>query len=197
MQSENNRTNLLKTSLFNYFKSIERLARFRAVVDKQTEYSLRILEWFVSNYSKKYNVVYINRKKDFNVFLDYKSQLKSFSKKQFDPFRRHEKFDIDYTFKGESVFFETTVGQMNFFKWAIENKILDYVSSHIDEIKNDMNNSVSYKDKDKNSRTILGKKDVNGSTSVICDNRKKRQPLSLSATRSIVKRFTKVTISFE
>jgi len=39
---------------------------------------------------KKYNIVYTitknNINKTFNIYLDYKNQLKAYSKKYFDPF---------------------------------------------------------------------------------------------------------------
>ena len=62
--------------------------------------------------------------------------MKSFSKKHFDLFRRTDKFtvDIDKDHK-----FDTTLAQLNFFKWAIENKVLDYVEKHINSIRKDMN----------------------------------------------------------
>lgn len=179
------KTNLLKSTLFDYFNDLNKLLLFRSVVEKNTEYSLRILEWFVSNYAKKHNVVYSVNKKEVNVFLDYKSQLKSFSKRSFDPFRRHDKFSIDYQHKGVKHSFETTVGQMNFFKWSIENKVLDYVAKNLEVIKNDMNVSVNYKEK------------VNTAGTKKESERKKRQPLSVAATRTCVKRYTKVIISFE
>ena len=34
---------------------------------------------------------------------------------------------------------ETTIGQLNFFKWAIENKILDFIQKNYQLIENDMN----------------------------------------------------------
>ena len=182
---------LLKQSLFDYFNNLPRLILFKSVVEKETEYSLRILEWFVSNYAKKHNIIYQVNKRDLNVFLDYKSQLKSFSKRQFDPFRRHDKFDIDYTQDGKKHSFATTVGQMNFFKWAIENNVLEYVGKHINAIKNDMNDSVNNKMEGDSSSPSSG----GGASSD--KNRRKRQPLSVAATRTCVKRYTKVIISFE
>ena len=70
--------------------------------------SLRLVDWFVTNYSKKYNIIYLlDKEKDeitcdvsgdsviqINVFQAYKSQLKAFSKKRFDPFCRRERIDF-------------------------------------------------------------------------------------------------------
>lgn len=57
----------------------------------------------------------------FNVFLNYKSQLRAYSKKLFDPFCRHERT----VFKVDDDELETTVGQANFFRWAIQNNVIE------------------------------------------------------------------------
>ena len=48
--------------------------------------------------------------KQFNTYHAYKSQLKSFSKKKFDPFCRRNRIMFDCN----GVEIETTVGQLNF-----------------------------------------------------------------------------------
>jgi hypothetical protein len=53
--------------------------------------------------------------------------LKSFSKKQFDPFRRNVRIDFEYE-PGKTI--ETTVAQLNFFRWAISNKVIDYINTN-------------------------------------------------------------------
>lgn len=181
--SQNNRTLLLKSSLLKFYDKKDNMEIILKIINKNTEYSLRLLEWFCSNYSKKYNTIYpLSKNKEFNVYLSYKSQLDSYQKKQFDPFKRnykgYEKFDLFYTPEKS---FKTTVGQLNFFKWCIENKILDYVKDNITAIKNDMNESVNYPDTNKTS---------------VKQNRKKRQPLSTSAIRTCVKRYTSIVIKF-
>lgn len=148
------------------------------VENRTAGYSLRVLEWFCGNYCKKYVVIYKVNGKDFNVYISYKAQLDSYSKKQFDPFKRdhkgYGKFWLKYN--GNSKI-ETAICQLNFFRWCIENGILDYVKKHITAIKNDMNNSMSDKSED--------------------TDRKKRQPLSQAVTRTCVKRYTKVLIKFK
>ena len=179
---QNNRTLLLKKSLLDFYKISQNSEKLVNVLQKNTEYSLRILEWFCSNYSKKHNIIYpVHRNKEFNVYLSYKSQLDSYQKKQFDPFKRkhkgYEKFDLKYD---TNKYIETTVGQLNFFRWCIENKILDFVKVNIGSIKEDMNKSINYSTNKEQPKK----------------NRKKRQPLSLSATRTCVKRYTSVCLNF-
>jgi|APGre2960657404_1045060.scaffolds.fasta_scaffold00573_13 hypothetical protein len=182
--AQNNRTLLLKKSLLEFYDKKDNMNIIVKIVNKNTEYSLRLLEWFCSNYSKKHNTIYnLSKTKEFNVYLSYKAQLDSYQKKQFDPFKRnhkgYEKFDVSYD---TDKTFKTTVGQLNFFKWCIENKILDYIKKNITKIKDDMNNSINY-------------------TGIVVKtapkkNRKKRQPLSTSAIRTCVKRYTTVVIKF-
>ena len=173
----NNKATLLKKSLLIFYKDKENLEKFVNVIEKNTEYSLRIIEWFCSNYSKKYNIIYkLDKNTEFNVYLSYKSQLDSYQKKQFDPFKRnHKGFDKFEICNG----IYTTVGQLNFFRWCINNKIFDYIQKNIKSIKDDMNKSINYIKKKGDNKT-----------------RKKRQPLSLSATRVCIKRYTRAVIEF-
>jgi hypothetical protein len=100
--------------------------------------SLRVLDWFVTNYCKTYNIILDDKKHNYNIYLDYKSQLKAFSKKQFDPFCRRERIVFYYN---KTDYITTTVGQLNFFKWAIENNILEYVNNNLKTIEDNMNKS--------------------------------------------------------
>ena len=99
------------------------------IIKKQI--SLRIIDWFVTNYSKKYNTVINN---NFIVFLEYKSQLKAYTKKIFDPFCRRER--IIRTYHDTKI--NTTLGQLNFFRWAILNNILGYINNNLTLIEKDM-----------------------------------------------------------
>lgn len=115
--------------------------------------SLRLVDWFVTNYCKKHNVMYnvmdfrppvpgmteVQRRSFDNfiiVHTNYKGQLKAYSKRNFDPFCRRNRIRFYYE---DNKYFITTVGQLNFFKWALENNIVDYVQKHMKEIEEDMN----------------------------------------------------------
>ncbi len=121
------------------------------ITQGHSKLSLRVLDWFVTNYCKTYNIILNgNKKTNYNVYLDYKSQLKAFSKKQFDPFCRRERIVFYYDKKN---FITTTVGQLNFFKWAIENNILKYVNDNLKTIEENMNKSCTLR--------ISGSKKIN------------------------------------
>tara|TARA_Y100000992_G_scaffold44459_1_gene25382 strand:- start:127 stop:732 length:606 start_codon:yes stop_codon:yes gene_type:complete len=189
---------LLMENLMEFYKNKEHLKFMMNVISGETNISLRIVDWFVTNYSKKNYTVYDIQSLEytdkiirFKVYNDYKLKLKAYSKRRFDPFCRWERIKISYD---ENNYMETTIGQLNFFKWAIENKIIDYIQEHYDEIEKDMNdrNSISKKkdslDNHKESSIVLHKD--NGKT------RKKREELSISACKCIKKENVKIVVSF-
>ena len=117
--------------------------------------SLRLIDWFVTNFCKKNNILYnVNDFKEdhekadktteqlqsFDNFIivhnNYKGQLKAYSKRNFDPFCRRNRIRFYYE---DNKYFITTVGQLNFFKWALENYIINYINDHLKEIDADMN----------------------------------------------------------
>ena len=116
------------------------------------------------------------------MYNDYKLKLKAYAKKNFDPFCRWERITIPYDMDN---YMETTIGQLNFFKWAIESKIIEYIQSHYQEIEGDMNNRNSTSKK----LTQIEEKD-NGKT------RKKREELSISACKCIKKEDVKIIVKF-
>ena len=103
--------------------------------------SLRVLEWVVTKCSKKNVDIQIDDKEYFSINIMYKAQLKSYKKKNFDPFRRDRKFCYNYDKKDPSKTVVTTLGQLNFFKWAISNKIIECVEKHYPVIIESMNKS--------------------------------------------------------
>lgn len=102
--------------------------------------SLRLLDWFVTNYAKAHNVVLTRQTQQnnvvhFNVYLSYRAQLKAYSKQMFDPFRRRDRIVFFYE-RGRSI--ETTIGQLNFFRWMLQNDLIEYVTQHARAIEADM-----------------------------------------------------------
>jgi hypothetical protein len=96
--------------------------------------SLRLIEWFITNHAKKRDVILVRKGDQINVHHSYRSALKTFSKEQFDPFRRHERIRFVYG-DGADDSIETTVGQLNFFKWAVETGVLDYITTNRTKIE--------------------------------------------------------------
>jgi hypothetical protein len=129
------REEVLMRKLIEFYSFSTNLEQLLPVLLKKSRISLRILDWFTTNYSREYNVTYrilhLSKVKQFSVYDSYKSQLKAYHKRLFDPFCRGRRIYFEYYNNCE---IETTVGQLNFFKWAIQNKVLDYVDTHIDRI---------------------------------------------------------------
>ena len=125
------RRELLIVSLQRFYSSRTDLDKLIPILQGDGDISLRLIDWFVTNYAKKHHVSYIIAEQEFIVYLNYKSQLKAFSKKLFDPFCRRERILFQC---GSHAPFETTVGQLNFFRWAFEKNILDYIRTHLIDI---------------------------------------------------------------
>src|SRR6056300_1108162 len=140
----NTQNDLLLQSLMNYYDDTNKLDKIINIINGNSTVSLRIIDWFVTNYSKMIYVVYMHNDKRFKVFHEYKLKLKAYSKKRFDPFCRWERITIPYN---DTHNMETTIGQLNFFRWALDYGIIDYIESHYNTIEEDMNqrNSTSRK----------------------------------------------------
>lgn len=176
---------LLLNNLMEFYKNNDNLTRMLKIITGESKISLRIVDWFATNYSKKNYTLYemINQSGEkirFKVYFDYKLKLKAYSKKRFDPFCRWERISIPYK---DGTCIETTIGQLNFFKWAIENKVIDYIDENYDIIEKDMNNRNS---------TSKRKESINDNTKT----RKKREELSISATKSIKKEEVEIIVKF-
>jgi len=208
MNNENNTFTILLLNRINEYFETNEITKLTNILEGKSNLSLRIIDWFVTNYAKKYNVSYVLKKnivKDvikneiiytydndnnidnqysltipfddikeksididnivynnlvnnyndiinineqelnkydkFVVFSEYRSQLKAYTKKYFDSFCRGER--IFYDNKNNK--FETTLGQLNFFRWAIENELLTYIEKNYEKIQNDMNESIKKK----------------------------------------------------
>ena len=182
--SKTHKQDLLMKSLQLFYRQPDNIKTILEILDGDSNISLRIIDWFVTNYSKKKNTNYSiqngsSKEKQVIVYIDYKLQLKGYSKKQFDPFCRRERINFYYN---DTDFIVTTVGQLNFFRWAISNGIIEYIKQNLKNIEQDMNKSYKaiYK---------IGKKAHN--------SRRKRQELSVSATRTVNKHNVKIVVAFD
>ena len=170
---------LLLKNLLEWYNKDDNLNKMLSIINGESAISLRIVDWFATNFAKKNFTVYNIIKKDktvrFKVYIDYKLKLKAYSKKRFDPFCRWDRINIPYN---ENQSIQTTIGQLNFFKWALENDVIKYIEENYDDIEKDMNkrNSTSRR---KNTPVNKGKKNM---------TRKKREELSVSAAKSLKKR---------
>lgn len=187
--SINNNSNLATTQnelllkkLLDFYKNDDNIDQMLNIINGKKNVSLRIIDWFVTNYSKK-NFTIIDKKNGdrIKVFNSYKLNLKAYSKKKFDPFCRWDRITIPYK---NDLSIQTTIGQLNFFKWALENEVIDYINDNYQAIDNDMSlrNSTT---KNKNQNIDNNK------------TRKKREELSINASKSIKKEMVEIIVEFK
>jgi hypothetical protein len=171
----------------DFYKNEENLNSMLKIITGESKISLRIVDWFATNYAKKYYTIYSfedvhGATRRFKVYVDYKLKLKAYSKKRFDPFCRWDRISIPYK-NGSHI--ETTIGQLNFFKWTLENKVIHYIEENYDTIEKDMN-----------SRNSTSKRKENVIENSNTKTRKKREELSVSATKSIKKEEVEIVVNF-
>ena len=180
--SYNTQNEVLLNKLMEFYKKDDNLKKMLNIINGTSNISLRIVDWFSTNNSKNYYTVYINSNNGqrFKVYQDYKLNLKAYSKKRFDPFCRWERINIPID---DNTCVQTTIGQLNFFKWAIENNVIDYISHNYQSIEKDMNS--------RNSTAKNRQVDNKNKT------RKKREELSVSASKSIKKETVEIIVKFD
>jgi len=127
---------LVIASLQRFYANHPEIDKVLTYLSGEAPLSLRIIDWFVTKYSRKGFVRYPLNGQEFLVYLSYKGQLKAYSKQYFDPNCRRER--IMFTIPGHEQFM-TTIGKLNFFRWALESKILDYMEAHEEEIRSGYN----------------------------------------------------------
>ena len=178
MQSE---STLQLMSTLERFYTRENFFDFLSILNrKNDDISLRICDWFSSNYSRAHNTRVRTRTGDvINVYLAYKNALRSFSKKQFDPFCRRTRI----RFEKYGIQIVTTIGQLNFFRFALCNGIVDFIRQNIKEIEAHM------------IECIKTPKVMSSNDAVLL--KKKRTPLSVCAAKGFCCSVDKIVISFD
>jgi hypothetical protein len=172
--------------LQDFYNQPGRLAEVLPILTGQSPVSLRLIDWFVTNYSKKFNISYPitdeTGTRQFMVHFHYKRELKAYSKRLFDPFCRRER--ISFQIRGQAPIEETTVGQLNFFRWAIEKGVINYILEHVADVEKDMN--VSFREhysKEPEVKTATG--------------RRKRKEMSQSAMKAVNHHDVPIMVSFD
>lgn len=152
---------LLFTSITNYFDKKPDLKKCLSdIVNGKSVISLRVIDWFITHYTRSHNVIYWvddqknklvetfpssggNHLRKVHLYLDYRAQLKSYTKLNFDPFRRHNRITfVINAFTTPPEILETTVGQLNFFRWAFQNHLVEYICNHLPEIETKMSSFI-------------------------------------------------------
>lgn len=132
----------LLTSLAPYYTPTRLRELVLPLLQQNSPVSLRALDWLVTNYSKKHNVVCRTpRGEHFNIHHSYRNALSMNKRRNFDPFRRRLRIAVhlgEGSAEAEPTSFESTVGQLNFIHWANENGVIDYLRENASEITRDV-----------------------------------------------------------
>lgn len=168
-------------SLLKFFENPDNftiLKRYRQ--GQGTLFSVSLLDWFTVNYCKKYGtefaVVKKGRRKVIHVEQAYNAALSAYRKEYFDPFARGSKKGEEIgVMSSEGEVVRTTIRQLNYFRWAIDKGIIEYVDKNVEAIYKDMA-----------ERSNRGKKKGNG----------KKQQLSVSASKTLGIHDIKMTVQF-
>jgi len=215
---------LLLNNLLKFYEEGNNMDYMLRIINGESKISLRIIDWFATNYAKKYYTVYQipNSERRFKVYVDYKLKLKAYSKKRFDPFCRWDRITVPYK---DGKYIQTTIGQLNFFKWALENHAIHYIEENYANIEKDMNNRNSTSKKKSLSESAISVSSNESGNSYSTDiinidesheshesneshavnitqtdannkTRKKREELSISATKSIKKEKVEIIVNF-
>ena len=142
--------NMILKSMENFYTHDININLFLNIISVESSISIRLIDYFVTKYSKLHKISYKYNDETINVYTSYKQQLKAFQKKHFDPFSRGER--IPYFMSDTCII--TTIGQLNFFRWFISKNILEYIVTNHVVIDYNMN----YRNKDEKIITRIHKK---------------------------------------
>lgn len=206
---------LLFEHLKKFYANKTNLDKLLNIIDptRNSELSLRLIECFAVNYSNEYNTIYnlntykqksINKEnKDkgkslkrtktisnsyddhFKVYNSYKSQLNEVSKANFDTFCRGMKINYHYDENNSII---TTVGQLNFFKWAIENYVLEYIIENKSDIKKymDKNNKIKHESNKKEKEYNADNKNIKSVNKSLSNLKLANSKQSIRKKRNII-----------
>ena len=181
LMAESNESSMMPSLIefFSYDYNFEILQEFiNSKHTRSNKLSIGLLDWFNVNYAPEYNVEYVikkgNTEKVILVWQSYNAALAGYGKALFDPFARGKSKGETITLKNANNSVVTTLRQLNYFRWAIKNGIIDFVKNHVIEIYEDMC-----------KRSNRGRKSDG-----------KKQKLSVSASKTLGRHDIKMTINF-
>jgi hypothetical protein len=162
--------------------------------------SLRLIDWFVTNYAKRHSIGYILGGQEFMVYMSYKSQLKAYSKKLFDPFCRRER--IMFSLPGIEPFV-TTVGKLNFFRWAIEKNIIEYLKTHYATVETEMNSHMKQLSRSRSTRTTTASSNASADSAAsatgekVKNQKRIRTAFQTSPPQTVCRRDVEIKVGFD
>jgi hypothetical protein len=181
---------LIVMSLQSFYAGRKDLTEIMELLQGTSIISLRLIDWFVTNYAKRHNIGYVVGGQEFMVYMSYKSQLKAYSKKLFDPFCRRER--IMFSLPGTEQFV-TTVGKLNFFRWAIEKNVIEYLKNNLQKVEVEMNSHMKQLSRSRSTRNS-----TNSSTETNEKTPKRvRTAFQTSPPQTLCRRDVEINVGFD
>lgn len=119
---ENKKAKTIAVSCVEWFnQNQDALWTFFRTIRRQESFSLRIVDWTTTNYSKRHRMTIYHNGLPVDLHNDYRRYLSVFTKKYFDPFARRERITLRLQPDNHSL--STTVGQLNFMRWMLERQV--------------------------------------------------------------------------
>uniref|UniRef100_A0A6C0APE6 Uncharacterized protein n=1 Tax=viral metagenome TaxID=1070528 RepID=A0A6C0APE6_9ZZZZ len=180
---------LIIMSLQTFYSQRTDLTEIMELLQGTSIISLRLIDWFVTNYAKRHTIGYILGGQEFMVYMSYKSQLKAYSKKLFDPFCRRER--IMFSLPGTEQFI-TTVGKLNFFRWAIEKNVIEYLKKHRETVEAEMNTHMKQLSRSRSTRNT-----TNSSNETEVTSKRVRTAFQTSPPQTLCRRDVEINVGFD
>lgn len=187
---------LIVMSLQTFYAARKDLPEIMELLQGTSIISLRLIDWFVTNYAKRHNIGYVMGGQEFMVYMSYKSQLKAYSKKLFDPFCRRER--IMFSLPGTEQFV-TTVGKLNFFRWAIEKNVIEYLKTNRVTVETEMNAHMKQLSRSRSTRNT-----TNSSTDSVSQDKKEekvpkrvRTAFQTTPPQTLCRRDVEINVGFD
>ena len=125
MSSSNHFTNL--GTITRYYKINNNIEKIIPIINGESEISCRLIDSFIASKTARRSRRVVTWR------ISHHEMLKRLTKRGFDVFCRSPRIKFQYN---ETSFITTTLGQLRYFIWLLENDILDYIKYNIIEIKN-------------------------------------------------------------
>ena len=136
---------ILQRNLLKFYANDAQMKKLCFLLSKNSDVSLREWDFLCTHYTKSHNVLYyientLGKRELINLNMNYRSQLKAYSKANFDPFKRHNRITVPCKF-ADNKQIETTCGQLCFFKFVIEKDMYEWLkkAKNLENLRQDMN----------------------------------------------------------
>lgn len=182
---------LIVMSLQTFYSNRKDLLEILELLQGTSAISLRLIDWFVTNYAKRHSIGYLLGGQEFMVYMNYKSQLKAYSKKLFDPFCRRER--IMFSLPGIPAFV-TTVGKLNFFRWAIEKQIIEYLKKNFETVEAEMNTHMKQLSRSRSTRATTASSQ---SSEALQPQKRVRTAFQTSPSQTVCRRDVEIKVGFD